>query len=174
VRELRRSRRIRFQPDSIIDCITESLLAPQVAFRRLHRNVPQRELNLLQFPTGLMAKTGASPALRSWGARAGISQSFAFCFTIPQMTLGLKPVPQTLPALLIERRRVPAVIPEAAVQASIPAFTQSGTGMVRMWPPLPTRSAMTQCSSLCCMSSTRNAVNSAQRSPQPSRIASVA
>jgi hypothetical protein len=31
-----------------------------------------------------------------------------------------------------------------------------------------------QCSSLCWMSSTRNVVNSARRSPQPSRIASVA
>jgi hypothetical protein len=40
----------------------ESLLAPQVAFRRLHRDVAQKELNLLQFPTGLMAKTGARPA----------------------------------------------------------------------------------------------------------------
>ena len=52
------------------------------------------------------------------------------------------------------------MIPAALIQASIPAFTQSGTGMVRMWPPLPTRLAMTQCSS-------------ARRSPQPSRIAKV-
>jgi len=36
------------------------------------------------------------------------------------MTLGLKPVPQILPVLLIERSRVPAVMPEAPVQASIP------------------------------------------------------
>src|SRR5271170_5807602 len=64
------------------------------------------------------------------------------------MTLGLKPVPQILPALLIERKSIPLVIPAAVSQASIPAFTQSGTGMVRMWPPLPIRSAITQCSSL--------------------------
>jgi integrase len=57
------------------------------------------------------------------------------------MTLGLNPVPQILPALLIERNSVPVVIPAPTIQASIPAFTQSGTGMVRMWPPLPTRSA---------------------------------
>jgi hypothetical protein len=92
----------------------------------------------------------------------------------PKMTLGLKPVPQILPALLIERRRTPLVIPDAPVQTSIPAFTQSGTGMVRIWPPLPARSAMTQCSSLCWMSSNRKAVNSARRRPQPRRIASVA
>ena len=90
------------------------------------------------------------------------------------MTLGLNPLPQILPALLIERRSVPVVIPAAVIQASIPAFSQSGTGMVRMWPPLPIMSAMTQCSSLCCMYSTRSAVNSARRSPQPSRIANVA
>jgi hypothetical protein len=50
------------------------------------------------------------------------------------MTVGLKPVPKILPALLIDRSKTPAVIPEAPVQASIPAFTQSGTGMVRMRP----------------------------------------
>jgi hypothetical protein len=42
-----------------------------------------------------------------------MAQSFAFCFTTPQMTLGLKPVPQILPALLIERKSVPVVIPAA-------------------------------------------------------------
>jgi hypothetical protein len=68
------------------------------------------------------------------------------------MTLGLKPVFQILPALLIDRSKTPALIPELPVQASIPAFTQSGTGMVRIRPPLPARSAMTQCSSLCWMS----------------------
>jgi hypothetical protein len=46
------------------------------------------------------------------------------------MTLGLNPVPQILPALLIERKSVPVVIRAAAIQASIPAFTQAGTGMV--------------------------------------------
>jgi hypothetical protein len=28
-------------------------------------------------------------------------------------------------------------------------LTHSGTGTVRMWPPLPTRSTMAQCSSRC-------------------------
>jgi len=39
VPDLRRSGWIGLQPDSIIDCITESLLAPQVPFCRLDRNV---------------------------------------------------------------------------------------------------------------------------------------
>jgi hypothetical protein len=61
---------------------------------------------------------------------------------------GAESVPQIRPALLIERRSGTVLIPAAVIQTSIPAFTHSGIGMVRMWPPLPTRSAMTQCSSL--------------------------
>jgi hypothetical protein len=37
----------------------ETLFAAQVPLRRLHRDMPQKELNLLQFPTGLMAEAGA-------------------------------------------------------------------------------------------------------------------
>jgi hypothetical protein len=62
VRELRRSLWVRFQFDPIIDGVAESLLAAQVTLGCLHRNVPQKALNLFQFTTGLMAKTGASPA----------------------------------------------------------------------------------------------------------------
>jgi hypothetical protein len=40
------------------------------------------------------------------------------------MTLGLNPVPQILPALLIARKSVPVLISLALIQASIPDFTQ--------------------------------------------------
>ncbi len=53
--------RVRFQANTIIDRIAESLFATQVALRRLHRNVPQKELNLLQFAAGLVTETRASP-----------------------------------------------------------------------------------------------------------------
>ena len=53
--------RVRFQPDLVVDSVVETLFASQVPLRRLHRDVPQKELNLLQFTTSLMAKTGASP-----------------------------------------------------------------------------------------------------------------
>ena len=59
VRDLRRSLRVRFQTDPIIDRVVESLLAAQVAFRRLYRNVSQQKLNLLQLPASLMAQPGA-------------------------------------------------------------------------------------------------------------------
>jgi hypothetical protein len=62
VRDLRRSRRVRFQSNPIIHRIAEALFATQVPLRRLHRDVPEKELNLLQFSTRLLAKTGANPA----------------------------------------------------------------------------------------------------------------
>lgn len=51
----------RFQADPMIHRAAETLFAPQVPLRRLHRDVSQQELNLLQFTTGLMAKTGTRP-----------------------------------------------------------------------------------------------------------------
>jgi hypothetical protein len=53
----------RLQPNPIIDSVAESLLAAQVAFSRLYRNVSQQKLNLFQFPASLMAQTGACPTI---------------------------------------------------------------------------------------------------------------
>ena len=58
---LRRLRQVRFQADPIIHRVAEALFAAQVPLRRLHRDVSQQELNLLQFTTGLMTKTGTRP-----------------------------------------------------------------------------------------------------------------
>ena len=51
---------LRFQPDVIVHGAPEPLLAAQVSFGRLHRNVPQQELNLLQLAAGGSAKPGAA------------------------------------------------------------------------------------------------------------------
>ena len=151
VRDLRRSLRVGLQPNPIIHCVAETLFAALGPLRRLHRDMPQKELNLLHLPAGLMTKTGTSPMKVVWCERLNIT-SLRFLLHDTQMTLGLNPLPQIRPALLIERRSVPVLIRAAVIQTSIPAFTQSGIGMVRMWPHLPTRSAMTQCSALCCTS----------------------
>jgi hypothetical protein len=39
--DLLRSHRVRLQSDSVIHCVAKSLFAAQVAFCRLHRNVPE-------------------------------------------------------------------------------------------------------------------------------------
>src|SRR5664280_2938920 len=67
------------------------------------------------------------------------------------------------------------IFTHAFSESSSKAYGKNGLGRRNtMCPPFPTRSAMTQCSSLCCISSARNAVNSARRDPQPRRIAHVA
>jgi len=52
----------RFDPDAIIDCRTNALLAAEVALGRLHRYVSQKELNLLQLTTRSMAEASAGSA----------------------------------------------------------------------------------------------------------------
>src|SRR5271155_2987086 len=90
------------------------------------------------------------------------------------MTLGVKPCPQILPALLIDRSNGPEVMPAPTVQLSTASFTHCGTGIVRMWPPFPLRSAMTQWPSRDWRSSNRKVVTSALRRPQPMRSESKA
>ena len=91
-----------------------------------------------------------------------------------QITLGVKPFPQVRPALLIARKSIPVVRHADAVQASTRAFTQSGTGTVRICPPLPFRSAMIQCPSRSWISSIFSAAASARRRPQPISKATMA
>lgn len=60
--DLRRSLRVRVQPNPIIHSVAKTLLAAQVPLRRLHGDMSQKELNLLQLTASLMAKAGASLA----------------------------------------------------------------------------------------------------------------
>jgi hypothetical protein len=53
--------RIRLDANPIIDGGSNSLLAAQVAFGRLHRNVPQEKLDLLQLPSRSMAEPSTGP-----------------------------------------------------------------------------------------------------------------
>lgn len=46
----------------IVDRILKSLFATQVPLRCLDRDMPEKELYLLQLPAGLVAKTSASPS----------------------------------------------------------------------------------------------------------------
>jgi hypothetical protein len=48
------------------------------------------------------------------------------------------------PTLLTLRNSLPRAIAAKASRSSISLLTQSGTGTVRTWPPLPTRSTMAQ------------------------------
>src|SRR5262245_18688314 len=104
---------------------------------------------------------------RSCGASRSMPARAAAARTTSQRIFGDMPSPHTRPALLIARKTAPPVMSAAAIHASMAAFTHLGMGTVRTCPLLPTRSAITQCSSRCWIDSTRSVNNSARRSPQP-------
>jgi len=110
-------------------------------------------------------RAGAGFSMPAWAAARR---------TTSQSTFAVMPSPQTWPALLIARKTRPCVRPAACVQSSTAAFTQAGIGTVRMCPPLPTRSAMTQCSSRCWMDSNASPSASPRRSPHPRSRATMA
>ena len=56
--DLRRSRLVRFEPDLIINGVTEPLFAAQVSLCRLHRDMSKEKLYLHQLTAGLMTETG--------------------------------------------------------------------------------------------------------------------
>jgi hypothetical protein len=80
---------------------------------------------------------------KSCGAIVARPELFAFAFTIAQITLGVKPSPEILAALLMDRSNGPEFIPALKLQLSTDSFTHAGTGMVRIWPPFPLKSAIT-------------------------------
>ncbi len=51
-----------FDPNGIVDRIPKPLLASQIALRRLNADVPEQELNLLQFSACFVAQTGTRAA----------------------------------------------------------------------------------------------------------------
>jgi hypothetical protein len=72
--------------------------------------------------------------------------------TTLQIAFAVKPFPETRPTLFTWRNIAPEATPADVVQRSMASFTHCGSGTVRTRPPFPTRSAITQCSSLCSMS----------------------
>jgi hypothetical protein len=56
------SQRSRFEADFVVDRISESLLAAQVAFCRLDAHMTEQKLNLLKLPASFMTQAGACAA----------------------------------------------------------------------------------------------------------------
>ena len=57
---------LRFDADAVVDGATNALLAAQITFSRLDRDVPEKKLYLFQFSTGGMAKPGTRPTEIVW------------------------------------------------------------------------------------------------------------
>jgi hypothetical protein len=68
----------------------------------------------------------------------------ADCRTTYHTTFSLMPEPQIVPLWVTQRKMCPSAIRATVSHSSTASFTQSGTGTVRTWPPLPKRSMMAQ------------------------------
>jgi hypothetical protein len=69
----------------------------------------------------------------------------------------------------MDRSNGPEFIPALKLQLSTDSFTHAGPGIVRIWPPFPLKSAITQRPSRSWKSSNRKVVTSPLRRPQPMR-----
>jgi hypothetical protein len=98
VRDLRRFLRVGLQRKPIIHRVAET-----VPLRRLHRDMPKKELNLLQLPAGLMTKTGTSPTKVVWRKRLDIT-SLRFLLHDTPNDFGAESVTPN-PASLVDRMK---------------------------------------------------------------------
>ncbi len=126
---------------AIVDGASQPLLASTVTFRRLDRDVPQEELDLIQLATRYVTKPRAREPkiVRCQLVDAGARGRRAY--HVPKHFRRHAVAPHTSRFVDGTRKTGPCVTSAAAVQASTAAFTQLGIGTVRTWPPLPARSA---------------------------------
>jgi hypothetical protein len=84
------SRGIRFNAHPVVHRVPELLFAPEVALGCLNRDVPEEELDLVQFAPGQVtqAGTGTSQIVR---ASLAMSASAAACRTTSQSTFAVSP-----------------------------------------------------------------------------------
>lgn len=128
---------------------------------------------LLQFASRNVTQTSARTPqiMRSKLAKLSFRGN---SLTTHQITFSETLSPQTVPVLLTQRKNRPEVTGAAVVQQSRAVLTHSGTGTVRMCPPLPYRSTMTHRSSRFWMSDTAYCATSDRRRPHPASTAIIA
>ena len=167
---MERAPRLRFDADAVVHGFANPLLAAEIALSCLHGNMPKKELNLVQFSTRYMAQLRARTPQ--------IMRRYLCEPEFPRVLFHHMPdypfryaITQCLPAQQTHRNNLAAEIPAAAAQTSMILMTHSGTGTVRMCPPLPTRSTRAQ---RCCKCVKSKSANSRRRSPQPSNTARIA
>src|SRR5918994_1133052 len=107
----------------------------------------EEELDLIQFAARQVAQTGAGASQVVRRQFGDASRGGRRPYDVPG-NLRRHPLPQTRPTLLMARNTVPAVMPAAVVHASMASLTQAPWARADC-PPLPTRSAITRCSSHC-------------------------
>src|SRR3982074_759924 len=107
--------------------------------------MPQKELDLLQLASRSLAEPSTGPSQIVWRRLRHANALGGFLHNVPNRLHrhAISPCPSNF---VDPAEKFPRSIAAAASQSSSSVLTQSGTGTVRTWPPLPTRSTMAQCS----------------------------
>ena len=135
--------------------------------------MPKKELDLFQFAARRVAQPRADAPTVVRGQHRYSCVASGTLYHMPNHFLCYHG-PQTESIRLTHRNNEPDFIAAPDVHTSIAAFTQSGTGTLRMCEPFPMRSAITQCPSLCCRCSSFKPAASALRKPHPNKTARMA
>src|SRR6201998_557726 len=107
--------------------------------------MPQEELDLLQLASRCMTEPSTGTSQIVWRQLRHADALGGFLHNVPNRLHrhAISPCPpHVLPTLLTRRNSFPRSIAAAVIQSSSSVLTQSGTGTVRTWHPLPTRSTM--------------------------------
>ena len=123
--------RLWFDADAVVHCPANTLLAAQVPFGGLYRNVSQQELDLLQLASGTMTQFRAGPAEIMRRELRDPDLIGVVLHHVPNQAFS-DALPQCFPARQTQRNTLPVQMSAAAAQSSMAAFTQSGTGTVLM------------------------------------------
>jgi hypothetical protein len=166
--------RDRFEVKEIVYRMSEILFPAEIAFRCLDGRMPQQEF-LLQLATAAVAQLRAgSPQIMRYNMLQACSLAAATLDDVPHDILR-----DAFPPYLSRRpgdgSKDPSLRDPGCYCPLIEcAFTHSGMGTVRMWPPLPIRSTTAQCPWRIWISSNSRPTSSDLRKPQPNRMASMA
>ncbi len=131
------------QSEVVVHCNLNLLLRSQITFGGLDRGLAEQEFDLLQISAVLSAEF-AQVRRRSWAPKCSIPICFDDCSTTDQIAQSPSSSATSLPDFESSRSSLPFSSLTAAIQASIPCFAQIGTATVRIRPPLPRRSMITQ------------------------------
>jgi hypothetical protein len=104
--------------------------AAEIALGRLYRDVAKEKLDLLKLAASGTTEPSATPPEIVGCEFAHATFRRELFDDVPDELLRHLS-PQTLPALLTRRKRLPLVIPAAFIHSSKRSRTQSGTGTVR-------------------------------------------
>ena len=135
-----------FDPELVIYSDSQFLFTTKVPLSCLYRNVPEQKLNLIQFAAGKMAQSCACPSEIMWREFVNARLARSIFHDFPQNLRRHAVSPDW--TSFVDRSEHAAFFNLSCLSPCINGlFTQSGIGTVRMCPPLPTKSAITQCSS---------------------------